>query len=250
MSTVGRRAIAARPSARLGRRLGDADQGRPQQPVGDAHSPALHHLGNGARRQLGRRQLEHRLMQLVVELLAPAPASTLRTWCFSERRQQRALGHLDARRRGCLHGLALLARLGGTLPAPGARLSATSSRSRAKPVTANLRASSTSRWVRWRRFSISASVRSSRSLSSATPRPRRRLRLQRLRRLGRRGRGRLVCRSSFIISSRIRRAQQPADHPRGVVDQRNDAGIVHARRADHADGTHHGGLAPVAPPAR
>ena len=145
----------------------------------------------------------------------------------------------------------------GTAASARARLSGTSSRSRAKPATANLRASSTSRWVRRRRFSISASVRSSRSLSSwnssalgaacsaasgaASAGPCRSLATG-----GVRSSAASSCFRLWVIaSSRCRVCPGPTDDARGVVDHGDDAGVVHPGRADHADGADDAGAAPA-----
>src|ERR671919_2760737 len=58
--------VTAGPGARP---LGDADQGRTEQAVGNRVA-GLQHLGNGARRVLIGLDLVHRLMQIVVEPVA------------------------------------------------------------------------------------------------------------------------------------------------------------------------------------
>ena len=42
--------------------------------------------------------------------------------------------------------------------------------------------------------------------------------------------------SRHALSSFVWTAQQAGNHPRGVVDHRDDSGVVHAGRPDHADG--------------
>ena len=91
------------------RRLGDADQRRAQQAVGD-HVARLHDLGDRAGRVLGGLDLEHRLVAVVVEAAAELGLD-LGDLMALEAREQALLGQRDAIGQRA-HEVDLLARAG------------------------------------------------------------------------------------------------------------------------------------------
>ncbi len=146
------------------RLLGDADHGWPEQAIAD-HPAALHDVGDVARRQVGRRHLEHRLVAVVVELLAALGCHFLDA-VLVEGAEQGALGELDA-------GKQVLDQLGLTAAPPRAPPRSRGADCRRHPRDRGRSrswrifcASSSSRVCRRRRFSISAKVRSSLSCTS------------------------------------------------------------------------------------
>ena len=89
--------------------LGHADQSRAQQPAVEEVA-RLHHLHDGAGRLAGVGDLEHRLVEVVVELLAQG--LDLLEAVALEGGEQIAFGRLDADGQRVQH-LVLLARVGG-----------------------------------------------------------------------------------------------------------------------------------------
>jgi len=87
---------------RLRAALGDADHGRAQHALADGKT-CLYDLDDRVVRHLGVRHLEHRLMEIRVELLADR--LKLANAVALERRQHGALGHLDTLDQGGQAGI-------------------------------------------------------------------------------------------------------------------------------------------------